>query len=59
MAQHRRRAAEQFAKGFVEAADAVDSATSAIDNDVSWINCLASSTRRVCATATGEAPTCR
>src|SRR5450755_5159048 len=33
-------------------------ATSAIGSEVSWINCLASKTRRVCATATGEAPTC-
>ncbi len=34
------------------------SATCAIGSDVSWISCLASSTRRVCATAIGEAPTC-
>ena len=32
------------------------SATSAIGRRVSWISCLASSTRRVWATATGEAP---
>src|SRR3954467_906975 len=34
------------------------SATSAIESWVSWINCLASNTRRVCATAIGDAPTC-
>ena len=34
------------------------SATSVIGRFVSWISCLASSTRRVCATATGEAPRC-
>jgi hypothetical protein len=35
------------------------SATSAIGSLVSWINCLASSTRRVCATAIGDAPEMR
>ena len=35
-----------------------DSATSVIGSCVSWIRCLANSTRRVCATAIGEAPRC-
>jgi hypothetical protein len=35
-----------------------DSATSVIGSWVSWISCLANSTRRVCATAMGEAPRC-
>ena len=34
------------------------SATSVIGRRVSWISCLANSTRRVCATAIGEAPRC-
>ena len=33
-------------------------AISVIGSRVSWINCLASSTRRLCATAMGEAPRC-
>ena len=33
-------------------------AISVIGRRVSWINCLASSTRRLCATAMGEAPRC-
>jgi hypothetical protein len=35
------------------------SATSVMLSALSWISCFASSTRRVCATAIGEAPTWR
>ena len=61
-AQRARRAAEQLLEGLVEAPDAAeaggerDLAPSA--GRVSWISCLANSTRRVCATAIGEAPRC-
>jgi hypothetical protein len=55
-AQLARRAAEQLLEGLVEAPHAAEPdarATSAIGSRVSWISCLASSTRRVWATDTG------
>ena len=55
------RASVKQTERLVEApqtAEAGGEAISAIGRDVSWINCLASNTRRVCATATGEAPRC-
>ena len=60
-AQRARRPAEQLRKVSLKRRTLpkpAASATSAIGRRVSWISCLANSTRRVWATATGEAPRC-